>query len=305
MMSSRSEPLVSGERNVLLTLRTAACLWLVIVAADPSAKEDDTIARWNALYDARAKAIVAAEDREVALPLELHPQSILRYTNPQRPNVQHGSVNVWTDKGVPHIIGAIWSAEDRKNREQRNLCYEFHSLSAAPLKVTMENTKVRWEPRASGVEWITLKNVPAPPATRALRLTAMRRITAEWTATGLATEEAELRLLPQPLYRYPEMVEGPLDGAIFAFVVGTDPELFVVLEASKDRPGISDGWRISPARLTGTPLTLKRKNETLWSSPTWENFNRQQVYDFLYGIERLTEGDLDSIEPTSKPARDP
>jgi hypothetical protein len=297
MMAGGSESLVSGEQIVTLMLSSAACLWLATVAADPSAKEDDTIVRWNALYEARAKAIVAEEDREEALPFELHPKSILRYTNPQRPAAQHGSVHVWTDKGVPRVIGAIWSAEDRDNREQRNLSYEFHSLSAAPLKVTMTNTDVRWEPRASGVEWITLKDVPVPPATRPLRLTAMRRIAAEWTATGLATEEAELRLLPQPLYRYPETVSGPLDGAIFAFVVGTDPELFVVLEASKERPGISDGWRISPARLTGTPLTLKRKDETLWSSPTWENFNRQQVYDFLYGIERLTDADLDeSVE---------
>jgi hypothetical protein len=280
-----------------LTMGSAGYILLALVAADPAAEQDDTIRRWNALYQVRAQAIVAVEDRPDALPFEVHPQAILRYTNPVRPNAQHGSVHVWTDKGVPRIVGAIWSAEDRNNREQRNLCYEFHSLSEVPLRVTMDHTQVRWEPKTSGVEWIPLRNAPAPLDTRALRLTAMRRIAAEWTATGLANEESELRLLPQPLYRYPETVEGPLDGAIFVFVVGTDPELFVVLEAWKDAPGMTDGWRITPARLTGTPLTLKRKDETLWSSPAWENFNRQKVYDFLYGIERLMDADLnESVE---------
>jgi hypothetical protein len=277
-------------------------LLLSLMAAAPEDPQADSIRRWNALYAARAKAIVAADDTPDAKPFDLFPKSVLNYSNPLRPATQHGSVHVWTEKGVPRVIGAIWSAEDRDNPAQRNLSYEFHSLAPGPLRVEMENTNVRWEPRASGLEWVELKDAPKPPESRALRLTAMRRIAAEWTATGLTSEESQLRLLPQPLYRYPETVEGPLDGAIFAFVVGTDPELFVVLEAWKDTPGKTDGWQISPARLTGTPLTLKRGDDTLWSSPVWETFNRQQVYDFLYGIEKLTDDDLDSPDVPSKSA---
>ena len=53
-----------------------------------------------------------------------------------------------------------------------------------------------------------------------------------------AGEEQALRLLPKPLYRY-ERPDGPTsssDGALFAFVLGTDPEVFLLLEAA-DRPG--------------------------------------------------------------------
>ena len=45
---------------------------------------------------------------------------------------------------------------------------------------------------------------------------------------------SELRLLPTPIARYGEPGTKLLDGALFAFVLGTDPEVFLFLEA---RPG--------------------------------------------------------------------
>src|SRR5689334_13797406 len=48
---------------------------------------------------------------------------------------------------------------------------------------------------------------------------------------------SEMRLLPQPHYRYEIKDEGSpvVDGAVFAFVwtVGTDPEMLVVIEARR------------------------------------------------------------------------
>ncbi|MAG94065.1 MAG: hypothetical protein CMJ48_09980 [Planctomycetaceae bacterium] len=41
----------------------------------------------------------------------------------------------------------------------------------------------------------------------------------------------QLRRLSQPIYRYESDNANLLDGAMFAFVQGTDPEVFLLLEA--------------------------------------------------------------------------
>lgn len=276
-----------------------AGLFLLLLAgfAEPDETEE-RIRRWRTLYTDRARAIVAARADADSAALTLVDRPILTFSNPVRPDALHGAGFLWTDRGIPRAIGAVWSAEDQKERSQRNLCYEFYSLSEHPLDVTIANSDVRWKPKESGLEWLTLSDAPAPAGSRPLRLTQMRRLAGEWSAEG-QTGEAELRLLPQPVYRYPETVTGPLDGAIFAFVMGTDPELFVLLEAWPMGEGSTSSWRVSPVRFSGTPLTLKRNDAVLWSREVWAHYDRELTYDFLYGIERLTDANLPESDSRS------
>jgi hypothetical protein len=102
---------------------------------------------------------------------------------------------------------------------------------------------------------------------------------------GEADKNTELRLLPQPLYRYPDQTRGVIDGAVFAFVMATDPELFIVIEQRRDETSGKPGWRLAPARFTGESLRLARGQQTLWDSPQWE-YRRDRIYDFLYGVEQ-------------------
>jgi hypothetical protein len=274
-------------------MRSATLLLFLLAGtspADDASDEEQRIRRWRDLYSARAVAMTVEEMATPPTTPMLRPEPVLTFTNPVRPDALHGAAYVWTDRGVPRLIAAVWSAEDQKQRSQRNLCYEFFSLSEHPLEVHIDNSPVVWRPQKGGLEWIDLEGAPPPAGTRALRLTQMRRLAAGWEAMG-HPGEAELRLLPQPVYRYPEDAPGAVDGAIFAFVMGTDPELFVLLEAVPGEAPKTARWRIAPARFTGSPLTLKRESTVLWSDPTWEDFNRERVYDFLYGIERL-DGEL-------------
>jgi len=72
----------------------------------------------------------------------------------------------------------------------------------------------------------------------------------------------ELRLLSKPLYRYSQPERGILDGAIFAFVLTTNPEFLVVVEAQN-----VDGksrWFYSPERFTGRQCDLRIQNQQVW-----------------------------------------
>jgi hypothetical protein len=67
--------------------------------------------------------------------------------------------------------------------------------------------------------------------------------------------DSPLRLLPQPLYRYPDSVDGVADGAVFGFVMGTDPELFAIIEARSDGKNLA--WHWAFARFTHVGVTAK------------------------------------------------
>jgi hypothetical protein len=55
--------------------------------------------------------------------------------------------------------------------------------------------------------------------------------------------------LSTPLYRYEKPPGDVLEGAVFAFVLGTDPELLLVLEARRDEGATV--WQYALARMTG------------------------------------------------------
>ncbi len=259
----------------------------VTMMAAARGEEDGELARnarqWQAFYRQRAREFTLEETRDKPVPLTLYPQPIQTWTNPIRGYTQHGTVHLWTHEGRPRAIGSIWSALDPKDRSQRRLCYEFHSLSDMPL-TAKHGEHLWWAPQEPGIQYIDLGDVPEPGANRAIRLRQMRDFAKELQAE-LNQQEGSLRLLPQPLYRYPEGTPGVLDGSIFAFVIATDPELFVIIELHDAKTAGTSGWTLAAARCTGDPIRLRRGERTLWEDPQWE-YKRNKIYDFLYGVEQ-------------------
>ena len=80
--------------------------------------------------------------------------------------------------------------------------------------------------------------------------------------------EWELRLLPQPLYRYESTDPDVLDGAVFAFVTsaGTDPEVFLVLEARKPAGSGEPAWQYALARFTDLNLWVSHKGTVVFTA---------------------------------------
>jgi hypothetical protein len=73
----------------------------------------------------------------------------------------------------------------------------------------------------------------------------------------------KFRLLPRPLYRYNDPQHPEREGAIFAFVQDTDPEVLLILE---NRPhGSETRWEFALAPMTGWQLTGWHKDQEVWS----------------------------------------
>jgi hypothetical protein len=173
---------------------------------------------------------------------------LLKWSNPDAGRV-YGDVYIWTDKGRPAAAASIY----RWYSPYQSLTIEFCSLSTAAITAEREG-QVVWRPTGPGIEWRDLPAADPPAASRPARLTQMKRMAERFAATltDSRTDQAAvrkvLRLLSRPVFRHG--TDAAADGALFAFVVGTDPELLLLVEAG------GQGWRYSLSRINRDPLTV-------------------------------------------------
>jgi hypothetical protein len=74
-----------------------------------------------------------------------------------------------------------------------------------------------------------------------------------------------LRMLSIPIARYGQTGGTPEDGALFAFVEGTDPEVFLFLEARPSEHRLE--WQYAMAPMSCWPLKVEHKGQLVWSLP--------------------------------------
>ena len=222
------------------------------------------------VYTAEAAGYTIYRDASRKEKLELQARAGLRLEQPVRDGDRTGRSIVWTDRGRAEVIGTFFSFPRRLDGGRRDLCHEFHSLSLSVLDVSRSPQANRWTPRAPGIH---SRRSPAPRRRPARPRNDSRRCT-PWPANsrpGPATTRGgswELRLLPQPLYRYESTDPEVLDGAVFAFVTsaGTDPEVILVLEARKPAGGGEPAWQYAAARFTDLDLWVSHKEKVVFTA---------------------------------------
>ena len=214
--------------------------------------------------------------------LELKKEPVFEWSNPVREGLQQGVVFLWTRDGRPSALGCVFSHPDDRFPGRRVL-HEFHALDPEKLIVTRPKEAMNeWKPEA-GLERKELADAPAPAATPAARLVQMRKLAQEFVGDSVDDKGKhwDLRLLPSPLYRYPEAKTGVIDGAIFTLVstAGTDPEVVLLLEARE-----ADGklrWECACGRFSDRSLYMKRNDKEVWSSV------RGETNTFLHDSQHL------------------
>lgn len=253
------------------------CVWMALLCggqaapADKSADEAKTAlqARRLELFLGEAADYRIYRDAEHAADLKLRDEPVFLWTNPTRYHGQegatHGAVFVWTHRGCAEMIGTIFAHPERGRLV---VSHEFHSLSPATLEpVRTSGSPNRWSPRG-GLSRQTVAGVSAPAQSPSARLAQLRSIARRFTAHSvtLKGERWDLRLLPQPAYRYQSEDPELIDGAVFIFAssAGTDPEVILVVEAAKANAGPE--WQYAVARFSDANLYVKYDGEQVWSS---------------------------------------
>jgi hypothetical protein len=200
--------------------------------------------------------------------LDLHPEPVLRWSNPAVGRV-YGSVFVWTSGGRPLAVASFY----RWFSPYTQRTAEFVSLS--PDALSAERLERRpWTPRAGKIAWQPVPGALVPDESAKKRLGQMRSLARDFQPELVDRRvveegtEQQLRLLDQPVYKYGPGNDGLLEGGLFAFVVGTDPEVLLMLEAREDEAGRS--WHYLLARMNRDAMRVRHKGREVWSVPHLE-----------------------------------
>jgi hypothetical protein len=188
---------------------------------------------------------------------QLQPQPVLRFTNPVG-RVRDGTVFLWLDcDGRPAVV-----AQATLNLKA-TWVHEFSSLSPGRFTVVSSRGPT-WTTKTGGVEFEPIPNAPRPAQSARERLTQMRALTREFAVDEAFVKESwqTLRLLPKPFARYGREGSNVLDGALFCFVLTTDPEAYLMLEArvANDIPV----WQYAFARSSYSPIRASWKGKSVW-----------------------------------------
>lgn len=208
---------------------------------------------------------------EKSTPVTFRKEPVLRFTNPVS-GVVDGGLFVWQDEDKrPVAIAQFFVAPGT----DKLWIHEFQSLADESMKFTFEG-RVVWSPNKAGVEFSPIGGVNAPAESREGRLTQMRQIVRRFSVKDNfeGADGDDLRLLTTPLVRYSS--ESVIDGGLFAFAHGTDPELLVLVEALKQPTDANQAtlttqsdaaWRVALAPMTSYAIAAELDYQDFWSVP--------------------------------------
>jgi hypothetical protein len=250
-----------------------AAVWTVCVAypvagqealeSEPAERAFATMStRWGEL---RAYELVDGSEIEV----EPVPEPIFQFFETARER-SYGTVWVWGAKGRPLALLA-----QGRDHEQPLSCYELAALSD---RVSVEmHDGWRWSPGQATSEMTPFANGPPPAGRGTVRLSQIKSLARRFTISeALGDEVLELRLLPTPIHRYEDDAAGLIDGALFSFAHGTNPEALVIIEC-QTRDGESF-WSYGFVPLGAAGLTARLDDQVVWKKDSTPGPKRQDPY---------------------------
>ena len=225
--------------------------------ARPSAKDEERKKLDEMKQVARAFQVSVIDDQDHRTPATMTAEPLHRWTDPTR-EFSRGALWAWRSSGRPvaiygiELYGQSWS-------------HEFVSLSTERLRA--DDGPVRWAPSKAGVEFREDPDAPAPADDEAARLRQMRDLARRFSAREFwAGRNYALRLLPHPIDRYADPASRLVDGAIFTYANGTNPELLLLIEARRQGDG-PPKWSYAAARLSRAELHLALGQRDVWTAP--------------------------------------
>jgi hypothetical protein len=197
---------------------------------------------------------------------------IYRFSDPAR-GFTDGSIWAFGTVGRPAALFTI--AKEKRENGAIQWNHEFTLTTDHPI-VAMNPKELgpwQWRPTEGKFSMTPLPNGPVPSDNGTQRLrqlkTLARRFTASelWTPIGQTHEgRFELRLLPQPIHRYADPSMGIVDGAIFLLSYGQNPEIALLIEATKTE-GAPPTWSYGFGRIAGARLLIRFDGRSIADLP--------------------------------------
>jgi len=183
-----------------------------------------------------------------------------RWTNNERDPQGQALAVLWVQRGQPIAIASVFPWNGR-------LVHELECTSRTKLLCQRAGETV-WQPDR-GITFAPVPEAPVPDESAVVRLRQMKQIADQFKVTMVGwkpdnSDREELRRLPRELYRYQPEAPEVLDGAVWAYVKGTDPEAVLVLEALRTKEGYQ--WQYALVRQTSGGLSATLKDMVVWTA---------------------------------------
>jgi len=217
------------------------------------------------------------------LPLKLVTTPVLRYSDPGGITTD-ASIWVWGGPGRPAIVAGVFFLT-QEGRDPKWSC-ELLSLADSGVAVRSD-VGWSWGPDKGDLKWLALED--APGDSDRLRLRQMKAIAERYELTTLEkTVRSQLRLMVQPLYRYADEQRGLIDGAIFSYAAGTNPEALLLVECRK--AGETSTWHAAFARFGANRCQALQGEAGVWECLGVQRWDAKEPYFAQFGpVERVFE----------------
>lgn len=205
----------------------------------------------------------------------LQAKPVMRFTNAVG-TVKDGAIFLWKgdDDRPEAAVQVFW-------HNNGNWFQEFSSLSPRPIAAG-----ATWRVGRGGVEFKPVPGAPRPADTPEQRLRQIRNLLSEITVEDQFERKTwqKLRLLNTPFARYGKPDGEVIDGALFAYVISTDPEVYVMIEARQNqgRPE----WQFAFAPASIDPLKSSWKKAEVWSVPYREAWTDNTAPFYVHYFHR-------------------
>lgn len=193
---------------------------------------------------------IQVDDRTVKQPLNETP--LFRYHDARR-EILDAALWGYGTKGRP---AALMKTEAYKVETGEKWVFCFASLSDQIVSASWADGAT-YQATRPGLELRDLPGAPRPAPSANLRLIQIKRLTERFSAEIQNAEDDRepMRLMPTPICRYDNPEAGLIDGAVFGYTMGTNPDVVLVIELHEE-----DGakqWRCGAAGMTSAGFTLR------------------------------------------------
>jgi hypothetical protein len=188
----------------------------------------------------------------------------------------------WGKEGRPAALATIFFLQEDDGRTKWSC--ELLSLADEPLILT-GSAGWSWSPQQAGLRWQPLTG-PAPADDEKSRARQMKDLAGDFAAseTFSPTQTTQLRLMIRPLHSYADEKRGIVDGSLFAFATGTNPEVMLIVECRKADDG-SLAWYFAGARMGAAQAELRHNDKVVWSCKGIDNWDRKSAYYSHFGSD--------------------
>jgi hypothetical protein len=233
--------------------------------AEPAAEaEADKQARREAERVVRSIDVEVLRDDQWTKAEQIE-SALLFYGDPTRDN-DRGSVWAWGPKGRPVALLEIWQNVHDRARWGCALC----NMSGGKVRASRADTPW-WRANDSAAQLKGIPGAPTPPEEAPLRQRQLKRLAEKFTAHEFwepNNTRYELRLLKRPLRTYQDQAGGVLDGALFTLANGTNPEIWLLVEARADpKRTPKAAWQYTVGRSSWAELHVECDGKEVFSEP--------------------------------------